>query len=189
MEFYLLALAWASYFFVHSFLASNAVKNWALNAFPAGFKYYRIAYNLIAMSSILPLLYWSVSAENNQLIDNLYLTIVGGGLLAIGVVLLILAFRAFDGMAFLGFKAETDAKLVQSGMYGYVRHPLYFATIVVILGLFLLIPTQKMLLTLGIAYGYILIGYRLEERKLVAIFGAEYLTYQTRVKALIPYII
>jgi protein-S-isoprenylcysteine O-methyltransferase Ste14 len=46
-----------------------------------------------------------------------------------------------------------------------------------------------MLLTLGIAYGYILIGYRLEERKLVAIFGAEYLTYQTRVKALIPYII
>ena len=74
-------------------------------------------------------------------------------------------------------------------MYAYVRHPLYFATIVVILGLFLLMPTQKMLLTLGIAYSYILIGYRLEERKLVAIFGAEYLAYQLRVKALIPYLV
>ncbi len=189
MEFYMLALAWVTYFFVHSFLASIAVKNWALNVFPAGFKYYRIAYNLIAISSILPLLYLSISAENNQLIDNLYLTIVGGCLLVIGVVLLIFAFRAFDGMAFLGLKDETNVKLVQSGMYGYVRHPLYFATIVVILGLFLLIPTQKMLLTLGIAYGYILIGYRLEERKLVGIFGAEYLAYQARVKALIPYII
>ena len=189
MEIYLLACAWAVYFFVHSFLASTQVKNWVENTLPSAFPYYRIGYNVIAISSILPLLYWSVSTENNQLIDNLYLTIVGGSLLAIGIVLLILAFRAFDGLAFLGFKAETDAKLVQSGMYGYVRHPLYFATIVVILGLFLLMPTQKMLLTLGIAYGYILIGYRLEERKLVAIFGAEYLAYQIRVKALIPYII
>ena len=189
MEIYLLASAWAAYFFVHSFLAATQVKNWVENTLPSAFPYYRIGYNVIAISSILPLLYWSVSTENNQLIDNLYLTIVGGSLLAIGIVLLILAFRAFDGLAFLGFKAETDAKLVQSGMYGYVRHPLYFATIVVILGLFLLMPTQKMLLTLGIAYGYILIGYLLEERKLVAIFGAEYLAYQIRVKALIPYII
>jgi len=189
MEIYLLACAWAVYFFVHSFLAATQVKIWVENTLPSAFPYYRIAYNLIAMSSIIPLLYWSVSAENNQLLDNLSLSVIGGCLLAIGVVLLILAFRAFDSMAFLGFKAETDAKLVQSGMYGYVRHPLYFATIVVILGLFLLMPTQKMLLTLGISYGYILIGYRLEERKLVGIFGAEYLAYQTRVKALIPYII
>jgi len=29
----------------------------------------------------------------------------------------------------------------------------------------------------------------LEERKLVAIFGAEYLAYQLRVKALIPYLV
>jgi protein-S-isoprenylcysteine O-methyltransferase Ste14 len=189
MEFYMLALAWAIYFFVHSFLATNAVKNWALHAFPKGFKYYRIAYNAIALSSIFPLVSWSISAENNQLVDNLYLGMLGGVIFVNGLMLLILAFRTFDGMEFLGFKTEGEPKLVQTGLYGYVRHPLYFATIVVILGLFLLIPTQKMLLTLGIAYTYILIGYRLEERKLVAIFGAEYHAYQSRIKALIPYII
>jgi len=189
MEFYMLALAWAIYFFVHSFLATNAVKNWALNVFPKGFKYYRIAYNVIAMSSILPLLSWSISAENNQLIDNLFISILGGVVFVIGLMLLIGAFRTFDGMEFLGFKTEGEPKLVQAGMYAFVRHPLYFATIVIILGLFLLIPTQKMLLTLGIAYTYILIGHRLEERKLVAIFGTEYLAYQSRVKALIPYLV
>jgi len=77
-------------------------------------------------------------------------------------------------------------ELVFTGMYQYVRHPLYFATIVLILGLFLLVPTQKMLLVLLISYGYILIGYRLEERKLVEVFGDKYLDYQKRVKAIIP---
>ena len=73
-------------------------------------------------------------------------------------------------------------------MYQYVRHPLYFATIILILGLFLLVPTQKMLLILLISYSYILIGFRLEERKLVAVFGDEYQAYQKKVKALIPYL-
>jgi protein-S-isoprenylcysteine O-methyltransferase Ste14 len=43
-----------------------------------------------------------------------------------------------------------------------------------------------MLLVLLISYGYILIGYRLEERKLVEVFGDKYLDYQKRVKAIIP---
>ena len=73
-------------------------------------------------------------------------------------------------------------------MYKYVRHPLYLATILLILGLFLLVPTQKMLLVLLISYSYILIGFRLEERKLVAVFGDEYQAYQKKVKALIPYL-
>ena len=52
----------------------------------------------------------------------------------------------------------------------------------------MLVPTQKMLLVLLISYSYILIGFRLEERKLVAVFGDEYQAYQKKVKALIPYL-
>jgi protein-S-isoprenylcysteine O-methyltransferase Ste14 len=103
-------------------------------------------------------------------------------------MLLYLAFKAFDGAEFLGLKKEKKPELVLSGMYRFVRHPLYFATIILILGLFLLIPTQKMGLVLLISYVYILVGYRLEERKLVAVFGTTYTTYQKRVKALIPYL-
>jgi protein-S-isoprenylcysteine O-methyltransferase Ste14 len=43
-------------------------------------------------------------------------------------------------------------------------------------------------LILVISYSYILIGYRLEESKLIAVFGPEYTTYQKGVKALIPYL-
>lgn len=189
MEIYLLASAWAAYFFVHSFLAATQVKNWVGKTLPTVFPFYRIGYNIIAFSSLLPLLYSSISAPNQALPLPTWTWYLGVICLASGLVLLIRAFQAFDGAEFLGIKKEASPQLVQKGMYQYVRHPLYFATIVLIFGLFLCLPTQKMGLTLVISYIYIGIGYRLEERKLIAIFGAEYQAYQQQVKALIPFIL
>ena len=189
MEIYLLASAWAAYFFVHSFLAATHVKKWVENEMPKAFPYYRIGYNFIAFSSLLPLLYWSISAPNATLNLPDWYGYLGAIFIALGLYLLIRAFQAFDGAEFLGLKEESTPILVQKGMYQYVRHPLYLATIVLIFGLFLCLPTQKMGLTLLISYTYIGIGYRLEERKLIAIFGDEYRVYQQRVKALIPYIL
>jgi protein-S-isoprenylcysteine O-methyltransferase Ste14 len=185
MEIYLLVLAWAFYFFIHSFLASNESKNWVARKLPTSFRYYRIVYNVIALTGLLPLIYWSMSSSI-RLLDAIWP--IGIILMAVGSFLLIQAFRVFDGAEFIGLKEETKPQLVQIGMYRYVRHPLYFATIVLILGLFFLFPTQKMLLTLLVSYIYIGIGHRLEERKLIGIFGEEYRAYQRRVKALIPYI-
>lgn len=189
MEIYLLACAWAVYFFVHSFLAANRVKKWVELTLPKAFYYYRIGYNIIAFSSLLPLLFWSIATPNHDLNFPAWSGYPGAFFVAFGLYLLVRAFQAFDGAEFLGLKEEATPKLVQKGMYQYVRHPLYLATIVLIFGLFLCLPTQKMALTLLISYTYIGIGYRLEERKLIAIFGAEYLAYQQQVKALIPYIV
>lgn len=187
MEIYLLACTWVVYFFVHSFLAATQVKNWVEKTHPTVFPFYRIGYNIIAFSSLLPLLFWSISAPNKELNLPDWTWYLGVLFIALGLVLLVRAFQAFDGAEFLGTKKESTPQLVQKGMYQYVRHPLYFATIMLIFGLFLCLPTQKMGLTLVISYVYIGIGYRLEERKLIAIFGAEYRAYQQRVKALIPF--
>jgi protein-S-isoprenylcysteine O-methyltransferase Ste14 len=189
MEIYLLASAWAAYFFVHSFLAATYVKKWVEISLPKAFPYYRIGYNIIAFSSLLPLLFWSITTPNKALNLPDWTWYAGVFFITLGLYLLIRAFQAFDGAEFLGLKEESTPILVQKGMYQYVRHPLYLATIVLIFGLFLCLPTQKMGLTLLISYLYIGIGYRLEERKLIAIFGTEYLAYQSRVKALIPYLV
>jgi protein-S-isoprenylcysteine O-methyltransferase Ste14 len=133
-------------------------------------------------------LYLSVFLPDPYLLSLIWLSPIGYVLITAGLVLLYLAFKAFDRAEFLGIKQEKKPELVLSGMYQYVRHPLYFATVILILGLFLLVPTQKMLLVLLISYSYILIGSRLEERKLVAIFGKEYQAYQKKVKGLIPYL-
>lgn len=186
MEIVLLGLAWIVYFFIHSFLAANEVKIYVEKRVPALFSNYRILYNFIAIAGLIPLLYGSVFLPDPLLFASTWLVLLGICFLLIGLVLLYLAFKAFDGAEFLGLKQEKKPELVFSGMYQYVRHPLYFATTVLIMGLFLLVPTQKMLLVLLISYGYILIGYRLEERKLVEVFGEKYLDYQKRVKAIIP---
>ncbi len=188
MEIILLGFAWIMYFFIHSLLASNAVKLFIETRIPTLFSFYRIVYNFVAIAGLIPLLLQSIFIPNPKLFTSIWLVPVGVCLKLIGLVLLYLAFKAFDGAEFLGIKMEKKPKLVLSGMYQYVRHPLYFATIILILGLFMLVPTQKMLLVLLISYSYILIGYRLEERKLVAIFGEEYKDYQKKVKALIPYL-
>lgn len=188
MEIILLGFAWIVYFFIHSFLATNAVKLTVEKRVPALFSYYRILYNFIAVAGLIPLLYLSVLLPDPYLLSLIWLSPIGYVLIPTGLVLLYLAFKAFDGAEFLGIKKEKKPELVLSGMYQYVRHPLYFATILLILGLFLLVPTQKMLIVLLISYSYILIGSRLEERKLVAVFGEEYHEYQKKVKALIPYL-
>jgi protein-S-isoprenylcysteine O-methyltransferase Ste14 len=186
MEISILGIAWVFYFFVHSYLASTTAKALIQRKSPFLFTYYRLLYNLIALGGLIPLLIQSILTPDTYLFTGSLA--LGIAITAIGLVFLFLAFKAFNGAEFLGIKAEGKPELVQKGMYGFVRHPLYFATIILILGLFLLIPTQKMGLVLLISYVYIMVGYRLEERKLVAVFGTSYTAYQKRVKALIPYL-
>lgn len=186
MEIVLLGFAWIVYFFIHSFLASTAAKALIQRKSPSLFSYYRIAYNLIASGGLIPLVIQSARTPNADLFaGNL---IAGISITGIGLIFLYFAFKAINIAEFLGIKEEAEPELVQIGMYRYVRHPLYFAIIILILGLFLLLPTQKMGLVLLISYVYILVGYRLEERKLVSVFGQKYTSYQNRVKALIPYL-
>ncbi len=52
-----LALGWLGYFFLHSLLASLAVKRWVACRWPKLVPAYRILYNLIAVAALLPLLY------------------------------------------------------------------------------------------------------------------------------------
>jgi protein-S-isoprenylcysteine O-methyltransferase Ste14 len=156
-----LICAWLFYFFIHSFLASTGVKNYFSINWPTLFAYYRILYNIIAILGLGILLVLSLPKASQAL--NIYL---GMTLSVTGFILIILAFRAFNLREFLGLDPEKPTKLVVSGMYRYVRHPLYFGTIILIAGLYLLFPSSHMLTILIISYTYIWVGSRLEEQKL-----------------------
>ncbi len=182
----LLAIFWFMYFFVHSALATLWVKDRVKFMSPWLHKYYRILYNCIAIAGLIPLLYWSMRQTIAWEIP--FHQPLGILLSLSGLFFMRKAFQAFDIPAFLGLKPEVDTALVRTGMYAYVRHPLYFASILLIGGLTLLFPSKSMLLVMGISYTYILIGSKLEERKLKMHFGQAYVDYAKEVKALIPFV-
>ena len=187
----LLALGWTGYFTLHSVLASEGVKLTIRNSWPALFGKYRIIYNLLALVLLVPLVRWTLCGSEflvprGWMLESLaILLFIASGYVFYRVI------REMDVSEFLGLASEgkeCEGKLLTAGMYAHVRHPLYFGTLLLFAGLTAWQPTPELAVTSTAVVTYLVIGSRLEERKLIARFGEEYLTYRNRVKSLIPYV-
>jgi len=187
----LVLLAVAAYSVVHSLLASLGVKRRVRARFGPGVdRVYRLGYNLFAIVSFLPvlaILAWRPGALIYRL-DLPWAAVAIAGQLS-ALALLAVGVLQTDAWSFLGLRqlaqaGETPPRLVVTGLYRWVRHPLYTA------GLLLLWCSPMMttsLLALYLALTvYVIIGSRLEERRLLAEFGPAYAEYRADVPALIP---
>lgn len=103
--------------------------------------------------------------------------------------------QRFDSLQFLGLKqiymstaelsrTEGTPKLLTTGIYGRVRHPIYTFT----LAAFLITPfmTLDRMIVFAAAAFYLAFAIPVEERKLVKIFGTDYVEYRKRVPAVVP---
>ena len=160
---------------------------------------YRFLYNLFAIITILPVLYllltqvpatpiWIVPAPFSFIMNGIQL---------IGLIGLVITLWQTDIWDFAGLrqawhylsgdkKPLPPPKLVTNGLYRFVRHPLYFFSLLVlwfnpVMGLNGLIFTIASTL-------YFWIGSIYEERKLLAFFGDAYRDYQQQVPRLIPFV-
>jgi protein-S-isoprenylcysteine O-methyltransferase Ste14 len=79
---------------------------------------------------------------------------------------------------------DVDKVIKKSGLLAIIRHPMYFAVL-------LLIWCQTFrisdIVVNTVLTAYIIIGTVLEERKLVLEFGTDYVKYQKEVPMLIPF--
>lgn len=110
------------------------------------------------------------------------------------ILLLSSIFCAFFGFYLLYKKGkpegqiENTAKLVTSGMYKYIRHPLYLSLMLVGFGiLFKNIGfTQIILASINIVS--LVFTAKVEEKEMIKKFGNEYLDYMKKTKMFFPYI-
>jgi protein-S-isoprenylcysteine O-methyltransferase Ste14 len=105
----------------------------------------------------------------------------------IGITLII------TGIAILVFslieikKAFTKNKLTTSGVYSFIRHPIYGAWIVFIVPGIVIIDGQLLGLTIPIAMYFIFrVLIKKEEQKLLDLFGSDYQKYMKNVNAIFP---
>ena len=109
---------------------------------------------------------------------------LGAGLLLV-VGLLQTDVWHFIGLRQLGEAQVTQRQLVVTGLYRWVRHPLYTAGLL-FLWLTPLMTSSLLALNIGLT-AYILIGLGFEERRLVSEYGMAYEAYRRRVPALLPF--
>jgi len=187
-----LAIGSVAYFILHSLLASLRAKRFVQRRFPATLPAYRLVFNALSILLLLPLL-WLVHRDPGPLLwawegPWRWLAVALWALAAGGFVG---ASRAYDMSVFLGLrqwrerrqKAEDPEALHISSMHRFVRHPWYFFALLILWS-----RDQHLNQTVfyALTTAYLVVGSRLEERKLVRQYGDAYRDYQRKVAGLVP---
>ena len=109
-------------------------------------------------------------------------------LYAAGAVLALASLRAL-GKQYSGYVTlQKDHQLVQSGIYGVIRHPIYLRALLVALGLPLVFRSWLVVLLVPLLGLFVALRIRQEEKLLAEQFGEEFAAYQRRTWRLVPYV-
>ena len=175
---------------VHSIMASLGFKALLQQTFGDRFmKFYRLLYNFFSVLSFAPILYLMIVLPNRDLYQVSppwsYLMLAGQG---ISALMLLAAVLQTDVFHFVGLRQivsdEKKGNLITSGLYRYVRHPLYtFGLLILWLSPSMTVNSLIVYISLTI---YILVGAYFEERKLLREFGQAYAEYKNVTPMLIP---
>ena len=187
-------LLWLSFGAVHSLLAGETAKRRLRPWLGAG---YRFAYN--GFAAIHVALIWlggralvGGGAADLGLPEALQTLLTGirwAGLAVIVAGLLQYDLGRFSGLSQLlavarGRAPSEDEALPITGMHRYLRHPLYAGAYLYLWGG---VDNEFQLATAVWASAYLAIGARLEENRLLTLYGASYQNYRQRVPSLIPW--
>jgi len=176
---------------LHSLLADVRVKAWARGVIPGVDRWYRLAFNAVALLTLLPVLALPAVLPDRLLYAAaapLRLVLYGVQGLCVAAAALTVrmtgAARLF-GLAQLAATLGPQPLLVVSGPYRYVRHPLYA------FGFILLWASPSMTRNTAILYAllslYFYVGSLHEETLLEKEHGEAYRRYRAQVPRLVPW--
>lgn len=188
LDLLLIGCAWLAYGALHSWLAASGFKARVTRRWPGLAPAYRLAYNGLAVLLLIPPLALTLSQPGEPLWT--WPVWISWPAAMIAVAGFVWSLRWYDTGEFLGLRQWRSGDgheregFVLSPLHRYVRHPWYS------LGL-LLLWTRDLnaaWLTTALALSlYVVIGSRLEERKLIGHYGGAYREYMRRVPGLFPW--
>lgn len=119
---------------------------------------------------------------------TLLLLAVGGLMIVAAMYLAMLASRVISVSTVADMRTDRLPELVTEGIYARIRHPLYLATILMFGGLAVVYPFPRVIIFSLAMIVYTIIGAVLEERKLIAHYGQEYLDYKKQAGFIFPHV-
>lgn len=172
-------LAWLVYWFVASRSASR--RKFKENYLS------RLAHSLPLTIGMILIYHGSgVAAFHHRLIGSFELRWVGVALTAAGLLFSVWA-RVHLGRNWSGFVSlKADHKLIRTGPYRFVRHPIYTGLLIAAIGGVLVADTPDGIIGFALVLLAFSIKIRREELLLTQEFGDEYLAFKQNVPALVP---
>lgn len=86
------------------------------------------------------------------------------------------------------FSFEKTAELVETGLYRYIRHPLYGSLLFLAWGIFLKHMTVSLLFVVLFSSVMLYLTARMDEKECIAYFGEIYRAYMKKTKMFIPFV-
>jgi protein-S-isoprenylcysteine O-methyltransferase Ste14 len=195
MKYLMLAAAWTAWCAIHSLLISMRVTAGLKEKLGDRYRFFRLFFNILSALTLLPVLVFSQNLASEPLLSWAgWWRALQVMMLTTSIWLFAAGARKYDMPQFLGVRQIVEHESAQgitrtggldtSGILGLVRHPWYTGAILLLWARDL--DTASLTANLVLT-AYLIIGTLLEERKLVAEFGAEYLQYREQVSMLIPF--
>ena len=188
----LLAFTWLLYGAIHSLMASNYFKNFAVKILGKYFRFYRLIYNFLAFILLIPVFVMQFSTIKETLWQvSVYQPVIGKFISVWGAILIATALQGYDLSEFSGLdfnKSQEKNEFKNDGLLKYMRHPIYFGILLLVWGMFIADASTRSLAGAIAVTIYLFVGIYFEEKKLIEIFGEKYKRYQQDVPMLIPFL-
>ena len=175
----------------HSLLARSSAKAWIQRLLPADLE--RSAYVWIASLLFIAVCTWWQPLPGTLYTLDGMARLVGWAVQLAGVAITIRASRMLDVLDLSGVRQaqgrsrQSPLALKVTGLYGLVRHPLYFGWALMVFGAPDMTATRALFAV--VSTGYLAVAIPWEERSLLQTFGREYADYQRDVRwRLLPWI-
>lgn len=178
----------------HSVMARSGAKSWLTRRVPPYLE--RSLYTWLASLLFIAVCAWWRPVDGIVYAWPAQIAWVGHVIQAAGIVLTIRGSSAIDMLDLAGVRPVLDARggaspkhvpLMTTGLYGFVRHPLYFAWVLLVFGAPEMTGTRLTFAIISTVYLAIAIPF--EERSLVTLFGPAYRKYQETVRwRMIPFL-
>lgn len=188
---FFLALYWTLFGLLHSVLASLSLKSFLQRISGRYFRYYRLIYTFLAFGMLIFLLLYQTSHRSILLFSSRLVFIAGIPLAVLGLYIMGVCIKKyFANLSGVDvFTKNTQPMVLEiGGLHRYMRHPLYAGTLLFMWSLFLLFPYLSNLIVCVVSTAYVLVGIRLEEKKLVMEYGDRYKAYASKTPKLIPHL-
>lgn len=186
------AALWIAWCVVHSLLNSEGPigKTRLVNVYLR--PYYRLLYSVVAVGTLAFVL-WLIPTEGEAPIWSWHgpLRWVQVIFWTIAAAMFYFSFKWINVWRFLGLRAlgigsrrrGPETGLITWGIYGVIRHPQFLAGLIILWSRDL---TDNALVTNAVLSLYLIVGARIEEKRLLGKYGDEFRKYMSEVPGFIP---